>query len=135
MANKITFDCNVHLTGSFIIHDGPPMPGPLSITLIQEDSDVLIYQINLPQPGATDVVKRELTIATPDQPDSVMELAPDLLAVEGQKGPQDAKIKLTLVDIDDAGNRSEPRIQEFTLTDTIAPPEPGEIGIAVTGEE
>ena len=40
----------------------------------------------------------------------------------------------TMVDTDASGNASEPRPFSFTLVDSIAPPEPGEVGLVVTGQ-
>ena len=54
--------------------------------------------------------------------------------VAGLFGPQDAAVHFSLVDIDNAGNRSEPRVHDDVLTDSVSPPQPGEFGIVVTGE-
>ena len=40
----------------------------------------------------------------------------------------------TLVDQDDAGNKSEPFEADFTVTDVMAPPKPGMTGFVPTGQ-
>lgn len=48
---------------------------------------------------------------------------------------QGASVKLSLVNIDDAGNRSTPSEREFVVTDNVPPAQPGELAIEVLGEE
>jgi hypothetical protein len=99
-----------------------------------QENDMLLFDITLPNPGAADVVSRELTIKIGDQPAEVIVLAADAVTASS-KGPQDTTLTISLVDIDDGGNRSEARVQDFVLSDTIPPPQPGELGVTVTGEE
>jgi len=61
-------------------------------------------------------------------------LAGDALEAAGFECADNAEVFVSLVDIDDAGNRSAAREQTFTVTDTMAPPVPGTIGLEVTGE-
>lgn len=92
---------------------------------------MLRCQLQLPPPGAPDVVLRELTqVINGIQTVLNVEQGYTFLAEDG------AMVSLSLVDIDDAGNRSEPSpTLTFTATDTIAPPTPGELGVTVIGEE
>ncbi len=82
----------------------------------------------------TDVVSRELTVTTAEgvQPAATVSLGQ--AEVGPYSGAQDSEVQTSLVNIDDAGNRSEPRVQTFTLRDTIAPESPADVGIRVTGE-
>jgi hypothetical protein len=96
---------------------------------------MLIFKAILPPPGAADVVSREFTLTLPDQEPVVISLAADALEVPDLRAPQDTVITLSLVDVDDGGNRSEARELSTTLIDTIPPPQPGELGIVITGEE
>jgi hypothetical protein len=96
---------------------------------------MLKFKLVLPAPGASDVVSRKLTVAI----DNVV-VANELLdgaALESPEyeGADEAAVSGTLVDTDDANNASEPREFSFVLTDTIPPPQPGAIGLVVTGEE
>lgn len=122
------------VSGSVFLSGAPAMPGVLEVIQTEKENDMLLFDVILPSPGAGDVVKRELTIARDGVDPIVLETDGDAAALSS-KAPQDSELTLTLVDIDDAGNRSEPRVQTVTLADTIAPPQPGEMGIVVTGEE
>lgn len=93
---------------------------------------MLVYALSLPAANAPDVVKREVTEVVDGGAPRVFE------ATDGQevKYVQDSAVKLSLVDIDDAGNRSEPSgVFEFTATDTIPPPQAGQVGVTIVREE
>jgi hypothetical protein len=47
---------------------------------------------------------------------------------------EDGVVSGHLIDIDNAGNRSEPRLFSLVAKDTIAPPQPGELGIIAISE-
>jgi hypothetical protein len=49
--------------------------------------------------------------------------------------PQEATVVVTLVDVDDAGNESPPSFYEFIAKDTIAPAQPGSLGVTLVREE
>lgn len=40
-------------------------------------------------------------------------------------------LELVLEDVDDAGNVSEPSVRVVTITDTVPPAQPGELGISL----
>ena len=115
----------------------PPMPGVLSIHVSSEgENNVLNFSITgLAKPTDKDVVKRELSVKVGDDDARVTEIT-DLEQIEvgGFSGPDNATVLVSLVDIDDADNRSQPREQQFTLQDTIAPSQPGEFGLRVDSE-
>jgi hypothetical protein len=48
--------------------------------------------------------------------------------------PQGVEVTLSLVDIDQAGNESSPRLFTFTPSDVTPPSQPGDFGLLVTGE-
>jgi hypothetical protein len=132
----ITRCLQASITGSVTVFLGPPMPGPVKLFVRSEEPmSVLVFSLSLPPAGAPDVVKRELSIKIGDAAPTVTELDGGQVLVEGLRGPQDAALEVSLIDIDDAGNRSEARVQQFALKDTVAPPEPGEMSLKVTGEE
>ena len=96
----------------------------------------LIFDITLPPPGASDVKIRELTYKIGADDEIIESLNGVATAMTGLKGPEGALVEAVLVDIDGAGNRSEPSPKlSAPLADTIAPPAPGELGITVTGQE
>ena len=98
---------------------------------------MLHFVITLPPTRAADVVQRELKITIGDQTEQTVH--PELTAAETQEfsGNDNDAVHAELVDIDDATppNRSEPSVLDGVLTDTVAPPQPGQMGIRVTRED
>ena len=95
----------------------------------------LVYSVSAGPVVDADVVARRLTVTV----DGVAEVLPDYPADttvfgEAVTVPQDSNVILTLVDIDDAGNVSEPAVLEFVATDTIAPAQPGSFGVTLVRE-
>lgn len=108
-------------------------PGMVFLVLTREIDSMLEFKLILPAPSAPDVVERRLSLQIGSQPP----LTPVLMADEEAplySGTEGDLVSGSLVDVDDAGNVSPPRDFEFTLRDTIAPPQPGEIGIEVVRE-
>jgi len=125
----------VRVRGTIRVYNGPAMPGLMRVSVSNEERDMLIFDVVLPAVTVSDVVSRELTVAVEGQVPETRSLAGTIDVAVGFKAPQDTNVVLTLVDVDDAGNRSEARVQTVVLADTIAPPLPGELGVNVTGEE
>ena len=96
--------------------------------------DLLKFVVAVPA-AEGDVVKRNLAVTLPDGSVQTAEL-PGKDAAESAEFevPQDSEVKVSCVNVDDAGNESEPRVQSFVIADTIAPAVPGELGVRVTGE-
>jgi hypothetical protein len=116
-------------------HWPPPQPRIDSVTLLGEDNGMLKYQLVAPEPGAPDVVSRELTITVDGVQAEVMEFAYPGDAPQFSVD-DNAEVMLTLIDTDDAGNRSAPSESfTFTATDSVAPPAPGALGVTPLGEE
>lgn len=99
---------------------------------------MLKFVVTVPEetdPHAFDVQRREVTVTRADG-------GSQMLLVEGKgagestefTAAQGESITVASVSVDDVGNRSEARMQAFIVTDTIAPPAPGEVGIRVTEE-
>lgn len=96
-------------------------------------ADTLVYDVLLPAAGV-DVESRELTVTINGTAQPV--LTPDKFATTTRISvPQDSTIHLSLVDIDDAGNRSEPSTYDFVALDTLPPATPGALGVTLVGEE
>lgn len=113
-------------------------PGPLNVRILGEYqmNDVIIFEVNLPPvPPLTDVVARELVVVINDQVQDVKMVSPEDTTIVGLMAPQDSTVVLELRDIDDAGNKSEPSVHMFTAIDSVAPPQPGELGVTIVGEE
>lgn len=108
-------------------------PGKVFLILYNEIDGMLDFQLILPAPSAHDVIERRLSV----QIGTLPPLTPVLMVDEEAPvyaGTEGDVISGTLVDVDDAGNQSPPRDFEFTLQDTIAPGQPGEMGIEVIRE-
>lgn len=109
-------------------------PGKIQIFVTGEIDMAITFKVVLPPVSAPDVVTRELTVKIGDADPIVSKFAGDVAVVADLQGEQDAEVEVSLVDIDDAGNRSEPSVAKTVLNDTFAPPKPGELGIELTGE-
>lgn len=96
--------------------------------------DVLTYRVSAAAPVDADVVKRLLTLSINGEDQGTAELAANTTDLSVFSAPQDAAIVLTLVDVDDAGNKSDPAVLEFTAVDTLAPAQPGSFGVTLVGE-
>lgn len=97
-------------------------------------ADVLTYKLTAAPVVDGDVVVRELRIVVNGAEPVVREFA----ATDSDLGtvdvPQGASVVLKLVDVDDAGNRSEPAVVEFVATDTLPPSQPG-LGVELVAEK
>lgn len=95
----------------------------------------LVYAVSAGPAVDADVVNRELAVVVNGQEVSRSLYPKDTTDFGEVRAAQDATVILTLVDIDDAGNRSQPAIREFVALDTIPPAAPGELGVALLREE
>jgi hypothetical protein len=115
-----------------MLRDGP---GEMSLTIEREDFMSLIYSLNLPTKSAPDVAVRRLSVTEGTNEPVLFELDSNVLVKEGLRGARDAEIHAELVDVDGNGNASPASVFDGVLVDTFPPPQPGEMGITVTGEE
>lgn len=106
-----------------------------SITLMREVDMALVYSVSAASPTATDVVERRLTVEYPGSEPVTKTYGPNDTTLGEITVPQDAEVTLTLIDVDDVGNTSEPAVATFTAVDTIAPAKPGELGVTLVREE
>lgn len=109
-------------------------PGMVFIRIVSEDGCMLKFVLNLPVPGAPDVVKRELVVKIGDADETTITLDGSAIVSAEMEGKDDEPVLGSLVDIDDADNRSVRSEFSFVLKDTIAPPSPGAVGLTVTDE-
>lgn len=110
-------------------------PGLVYVLVTSEESGMLKFKVVLPSPGAADVVVRELTVKIGDAEATTVKLDGAAMESAEATGEDNTVVSGSLTDVDDAGNRSPVRLFEGTLTDTLAPPQPGELAIVITGEE
>jgi predicted anti-sigma-YlaC factor YlaD len=85
-------------------------------------------------PADADVVQRELVSAVNGEVVSTTVWAGTAVDLGTLSAEQDAQVSLSLVDIDDAGNRSMPATVTFVAADTIPPSAPGGLGVMLVGE-
>lgn len=110
-------------------------PGLVFSKMISEGMNGMSkFALILPPPGAADVVSREVIYSINDGPPVTLTLPGTALETEPFDAEEGQVVTGTLVDIDDASpaNRSEPRTFNLALNDTIAPPQPGEVGVRMT---
>lgn len=113
----------------------PPKPGSVSINVLSEgEGSMLTFVLVLPEKSASDVESRELTVSVAGGESQVFSLSGDETTSQEFDGEEGDVVSGSLVDIDNAGNRSEAREFSITLVDTIAPPQPGEVGVKVVSE-
>ena len=90
--------------------------------------DLLTYEATLPAvPEGTDVASQVLSVVVNQTPQAEQTLD-KTATIATFEVPQGSNVDLSLVYVDDGGNRSEPRMQSFVATDTIPPSAPGEFG-------
>lgn len=111
-------------------------PFALSVKLLtRRSSSMLIYSVTAGPVVDSDVVKRLLTATVNGEASEPSEYPADTTNF-GEIGFADNdSVILSLVDVDDAGNSSEPAVFEFVATDTIAPAQPGSFGVTLLREE
>ena len=111
-------------------------PGPVLFIIAGEDpmADKILFRVVLPEPSAADVTTRELTVDI-DGVTQVLTLCVNDVNPLEFSGAQGAQVCVSLVDIDDAGNRSAAAsMMPQQLTDNFAPPAPGDLGFEIIGE-
>ncbi len=99
-------------------------------------ADVLVYKVSVGPVVDKDVVERQLVVAVNGvEVDETTTFSADSTDLGEIRVKQDDKVLLTLVDVDDAGNRSEPAVFEFVAVDTLPPAQPGAFGVTLVAEE
>lgn len=97
-------------------------------------ADLLTYVVTAAPAVDHDVVTRELVVQVGDATGTVSTWPGSSVELGNVVVPQDTHVVLTLVDVDDAGNRSAPAVVEFVAADTIPPAAPGSFGVTLVGE-
>lgn len=97
-------------------------------------ADKILFNIVLPLKAAPDVVEREVVIKIGDV-DTQLNIPGDQTLIEAYEGDQGALVTVSLIDIDDAGNRSPASVATIELLDTFPPPAPGQIGLEIFDEK
>jgi hypothetical protein len=113
------------------------VPAGLKVFLLTGETmaNVLTYRVSVNAPVDADVVSRELTVTVNGVESTVVTAAGTATDLGSVDVPQDSKVVLSLVDIDDAGNKSAPATVEFTALDTLAPAQPGGFNVTLVSEK
>lgn len=112
---------------------GPPHA--FRVSLIRMESEMLIYSVTAGPAVDSDVATRRLTVTINGEVSSAVDHPASTTSFGEIAAPQDASVVVTLVDVDDAGNESQPSFFEFTAKDTIPPSQPGSLGVTLVREE
>jgi len=115
--------------------EAPPPPRPRRVFLAEKvelDMAQFGFKFALPAPGASDVAQRELTVTiNGGDPPLVRTYPGATLTTDQWIFATGDVISASLIDVDGSNNRSQPSAAYvFTVTDDVAPPAPGELGVA-----
>lgn len=111
-------------------------PAPLYFSIDQFGDNMARFKVRVLLPAtrpADRVTSREVTITTNGGQPQVQTVAPDAGQFDffGNEGDS---VSVSLVDLDQAGNRSAARNGTTTITDTIPPQQPGELAFTTIEE-
>lgn len=113
----------------------PSRPTNLAIKLESESmADTLSYSVKAEAPLDPDVEARKLKVEVDGAVVKEESFAANTTDFGLVDVPQDSAVKITLVDVDDSNNESAPLVSEFTALDTITPPSPTGLNVALVGE-
>jgi len=101
---------------------------------IKGEDMALVYSLSCESPVDGDVVERRLTVAVNGETVSTDPYAPDTVDFGEFTFAQDDNVSVTLVDVDDVGNVSDPAVLEFVATDTLPPVVPGGFSVSLLRE-
>lgn len=97
-------------------------------------ADMLTYEIVVAAPTDRDVVAREVIVGVDGQYNEPV-LHPGTAVNLGQiTVPQNSAVLVSVTDVDDAGNRSEPATLAFNAVDVARPALPGGLSVVFVGE-
>jgi hypothetical protein len=105
------------------------------LSFMEPTSMALVYTVSAGPAVDADVTGRQLTVVVNGEVLSTVELAGSATDLGEVKVEQNSNVTLSLVDIDDAGNRSQAAVLDFVATDTIPPAQPGSFGVTLAREE
>jgi hypothetical protein len=116
-----------------LAHTPPPRPRRPSVRQIPNRGPLMRYRVTPAPPTAPDVVVHEVSL-------TIGGVAATPLAIQpGQsaefEAPEGSVVTVSEVQVDDAGNRSEPSdLLSFAAADTIPPARPGQPSVELVGE-
>lgn len=96
--------------------------------------DLLTYQVTVGAPVDQDVVARQLTITVDGVSEGTRSFEGSATELGTIEVAQNSQVVVTLVDVDDAGNYSEPTVIDFVASDTLRPAAPGLFSVSLVSE-
>lgn len=115
----------------------PARPSGLDVFQIRSNismADNLTYRVTAGAPVDGDVVSRVVTVTVNGESQGSVSYVGSTTDLGVITVPQDSEVEVTLVDVDDAGNSSDPATYSFVAVDSIAPATPGALGVTLVGE-
>ena len=111
-------------------------PGGLRVEEIRSNdmADLITYRVSAGAPVSGDVVSRLVTVVVDDVTQGSTAYGASVVDFGNITVPQDSSVTVFLVDVDDAGNKSEPASISFVAVDTLPPAQPGFLGVTLVGE-
>lgn len=98
----------------------------IKYSFLKKELDMgLVYELTCAPPVDADVMERRLTVKVNGAVVATDFYASNVSNLGERTFVQGDNVVLSLVDVDDVGNVSEPAVVEFVATDTIAPSVPG----------
>jgi hypothetical protein len=104
-------------------------------SLTKDGVIMLFYSVSAGPVVDSDVTERRLTVTVNDATVSTKSYAASTVTFDEVNVNQGDRVVLTLVDVDDAGNVSEPALCEFVGSDSLPPVKPGSFGVSLAREE
>jgi hypothetical protein len=125
---------------------GPAMPGEVDLKVTSQivlgektmlKFDVVLPAIDTTNPNNSDIATRTLSVSVAGAAaivTKVTDLTTASVSNDAFVGNANDAVALSLVDSDASGNASPSRDESVTLTDTIAPAQPGDFTLKITGQ-
>lgn len=114
----------------------PETPGPIYLVSVRTRdamAKLLGNMLAIPPVTVGDIAVRKLTVKVGDADAVSVDLKPTDAQYEVVAG-DNVVFTVSLVDVDQDGNVSEPSTATFTSKDTVPPPKPGEFHVAAVRE-
>jgi hypothetical protein len=106
------------------------------VSFLRKGSNMgLVFSVKCAAPVDKDVVERRLSVKVNDAVLPVKVFDSQAVDLGELSFADNDEVVLTLVDVDDAGNVSEPATLQFTAKDNVPPSAPGGFSVALVREE
>lgn len=102
--------------------------------LRKDDNMALVYALAVGATADSDVVERRLTVDVNGEVEKINSYPATAVDLGELSFKQGDSVVLSLVDVDDAGNVSEPAVLAFVAADTIPPQAPGGFAVSLLRE-